>query len=120
MQVQRQRGSCGRCSGGATAAVPFHTQIYALVGAAGVRLVVGTLAQVLTKGPLLMFLLVCTDADHNLYIFKGNHYWLVSKRGNATEPQPLQTRWAGLPAGIDAATWSEADGKFYFFKGNET
>ncbi|XP_019355051.1 matrix metalloproteinase-28 isoform X2 [Alligator mississippiensis] len=60
---------------------------------------------------------ITVDADHNLYIFKGNHYWLVSKRGNATEPQPLQTRWAGLPAGIDAATWSEADGKFYFFKG---
>uniref|UniRef100_A0A8C8VK91 Peptidase metallopeptidase domain-containing protein n=1 Tax=Pelusios castaneus TaxID=367368 RepID=A0A8C8VK91_9SAUR len=57
------------------------------------------------------------DTEHNLYIFKGNHFWVVVKGGNATEPQLLQTRWAELPAGIDAAAVSEADGKFYFFKG---
>ncbi|XP_065429045.1 matrix metalloproteinase-28 isoform X2 [Chrysemys picta bellii] len=60
---------------------------------------------------------ITIDADHNLYIFKGHHYWVVTKGDNATDPQLLQTRWAELPAGIDAAAVSEADGKFYFFKG---
>uniref|UniRef100_A0A663MKA5 Matrix metallopeptidase 28 n=1 Tax=Athene cunicularia TaxID=194338 RepID=A0A663MKA5_ATHCN len=58
-----------------------------------------------------------TDADHNLYIFKGSHYWVVPASGNASDPQPLQTRWPGLPAGIDACAWSQLSGKFYFFKG---
>jgi len=57
------------------------------------------------------------DADHNLYIFKGSHYWEVRASGNASDPQPLQTRWPGLPAGIDACAWSQLSGKFYFFKG---
>ncbi|XP_010181721.1 PREDICTED: matrix metalloproteinase-28, partial [Mesitornis unicolor] len=34
------------------------------------------------------------DADHNLYIFKGSHFWVVAASGNASDP-----------------------GKFYFFKG---
>lgn len=58
-----------------------------------------------------------TDADHNLYIFKGSHYWVVPASGNASDPRPLQTRWPGLPAGIDACAWSQRSGKFYFFKG---
>ncbi|XP_030328255.1 matrix metalloproteinase-28 isoform X2 [Strigops habroptila] len=57
------------------------------------------------------------DADHNIYIFKGNHYWMVPVNGNTSDPQPLQTRWPGLPAGIDASAWSQHSGKFYFFKG---
>uniref|UniRef100_A0A8B9GFI1 Matrix metallopeptidase 28 n=1 Tax=Amazona collaria TaxID=241587 RepID=A0A8B9GFI1_9PSIT len=58
------------------------------------------------------------DADHNIYIFKGNHYWMVPVHGNTSDPQPLQTRWPGLPAdGIDASAWSQSSGKFYFFKG---
>ncbi|XP_067165774.1 matrix metalloproteinase-28 isoform X2 [Apteryx mantelli] len=57
------------------------------------------------------------DVDHNLYVFKGSHYWLVSVSGNASDPQPLHTRWPGLPSGIDAAAWSELSGRFYFFKG---
>ncbi|XP_074870231.1 matrix metalloproteinase-28 [Carettochelys insculpta] len=61
---------------------------------------------------------ITIDADHNLYVFKGHHYWVVEKGGKATEPQLLQTRWAELPAGIDAAAMSEAGGKFYFFKGS--
>ncbi|XP_064892539.1 matrix metalloproteinase-28 isoform X3 [Columba livia] len=57
------------------------------------------------------------DADHNLYIFKGSHYWVVTASGNASNPQPLQPRWPGLPPSIDACTWSQLSGKFYFFKG---
>ncbi|XP_064379439.1 matrix metalloproteinase-28 isoform X2 [Dromaius novaehollandiae] len=60
---------------------------------------------------------ITADVDHNLYIFKGSHYWLVSVSGNASDPQPLHTRWPGLPSGIDAAAWSELSGRFYFFKG---
>uniref|UniRef100_A0A8D0GND0 Matrix metallopeptidase 28 n=1 Tax=Sphenodon punctatus TaxID=8508 RepID=A0A8D0GND0_SPHPU len=52
-----------------------------------------------------------------LYIFKGSHFWVVSRGGNTTGPQPLQAKWPRLPAAIDAVTLSEADGKFYFFKG---
>ncbi|NXS14978.1 MMP28 protein, partial [Neodrepanis coruscans] len=60
---------------------------------------------------------VTADGDHNLYIFKGSHYWVVSATGNASDPQPLEMRWPGLPVGIDACTWSRLSGKFYFFKG---
>ncbi|XP_058710688.1 matrix metalloproteinase-28 isoform X1 [Poecile atricapillus] len=60
---------------------------------------------------------ITADGDHNLYIFKGSHYWVVSASGNASEPRPLQPRWPGLPASIDACTWSQLTGKFYFFKG---
>ncbi|XP_051492041.1 matrix metalloproteinase-28 [Apus apus] len=60
---------------------------------------------------------ITADADHNLYIFKGSHYWLVLASGNASDPRPLQTRWPGLPAGIDACAWSRLSHKFYFFKG---
>uniref|UniRef100_A0A8C3UAY0 Matrix metallopeptidase 28 n=1 Tax=Catharus ustulatus TaxID=91951 RepID=A0A8C3UAY0_CATUS len=36
-------------------------------------------------------------------LFSGmDHYWVVSASGNASDPQPLQPRWPGLPAGIDA------------------
>ncbi|NXU12826.1 MMP28 protein, partial [Pardalotus punctatus] len=60
---------------------------------------------------------ITADGDHNLYIFKGSHYWVVSASGNASDPRPLQTRWPGLPASIDACAWSQLSGKFYFFKG---
>ncbi|NXG06398.1 MMP28 protein, partial [Sakesphorus luctuosus] len=60
---------------------------------------------------------ITADADHNLYIFKGSHYWVVSASGNASDPRPLETHWPGLPAGIDACAWSPLSGKFYFFKG---
>ncbi|NXR97021.1 MMP28 protein, partial [Hypocryptadius cinnamomeus] len=60
---------------------------------------------------------ITADGDHNLYIFKGSHYWVVSASGNASDPRPLQPRWPGLPAGIDACAWSQLTGKFYFFKG---
>lgn len=57
------------------------------------------------------------DSDHNLYIFKGSRFWVVSASGNASEPRPLQARWPGLPAGIDACAWSRLSGKLFFFKG---
>nr|XP_028564210.1 matrix metalloproteinase-28 isoform X4 [Podarcis muralis] len=57
------------------------------------------------------------DLEDNLYIFKGGHYWIVSKGGNATGPDLLRAMWPGLPSTIDAAAFSEEDGKFYFFKG---
>ncbi|XP_010002128.1 PREDICTED: matrix metalloproteinase-28 [Chaetura pelagica] len=60
---------------------------------------------------------ITADADHNLYIFKGGHYWQVLASGNASDPRPLQPRWPGLPAGIDACAWSQLSHKFYFFKG---
>ncbi|XP_056362719.1 matrix metalloproteinase-28 isoform X3 [Oenanthe melanoleuca] len=60
---------------------------------------------------------ITADGDHNLYIFKGSHYWVVSASGNASDPRPLQPRWPGLPPSIDACAWSQLSGKFYFFKG---
>ncbi|XP_034995981.1 matrix metalloproteinase-28 [Zootoca vivipara] len=60
---------------------------------------------------------ITMDLEDNLYIFKGGHYWIVSKGGNATGPVLLRAMWPGLPSTIDAATFSEEDGKFYFFKG---
>ncbi|XP_054022543.1 matrix metalloproteinase-28 [Dryobates pubescens] len=60
---------------------------------------------------------ITADADHTLYIFKGSHFWVVPASGNASDPQPLQSRWPGLPAGIDASACSPLSGKFYFFKG---
>ncbi|XP_028564210.2 matrix metalloproteinase-28 isoform X3 [Podarcis muralis] len=57
------------------------------------------------------------DLEDNLYIFKGGHYWIVSKGGNTTGPGLLRAMWPGLPSTIDAAAFSEEDGKFYFFKG---
>ncbi|NXQ11789.1 MMP28 protein, partial [Peucedramus taeniatus] len=60
---------------------------------------------------------ITADGDHNLYIFKGSHYWVVSASGNTSDPRPLQPRWPGLPASIDACAWSQLTGKFYFFKG---
>ncbi|XP_010074205.1 PREDICTED: matrix metalloproteinase-28, partial [Pterocles gutturalis] len=60
---------------------------------------------------------ITAAADHTLYIFRASHYWLVPAGGNASDPQPLQTRWPGLPTGIDACAWSQLSGKFYFFKG---
>ncbi|KAM8797314.1 matrix metalloproteinase-28 [Eudromia elegans] len=60
---------------------------------------------------------ITADADHNLYVFKGSHYWLVPESGNASAPQPLRARWPGLPSAVDAAAWSPLSRKFYFFKG---
>uniref|UniRef100_A0A8C0HKS3 Matrix metallopeptidase 28 n=1 Tax=Buteo japonicus TaxID=224669 RepID=A0A8C0HKS3_9AVES len=51
------------------------------------------------------------------YAQGARHYWVVPTSGNASDPRPLQTRWPGLPAGIDACAWSQLSGKFYFFKG---
>ncbi|XP_069471024.1 matrix metalloproteinase-28 [Ambystoma mexicanum] len=60
---------------------------------------------------------ITVDVSQNVYIFKGHHYWTVSKDGSVTKPQQLQKKWFGLPALIEAAAVSEIDGKFYFFKG---
>mgnify|MGYP001861299141 CR=1 FL=1 len=57
------------------------------------------------------------DTEHNLYVFKGSHFWVVSASGNASQPQPLHMRWPGLPAGIDACAYSPFSHSFYFFKG---
>lgn len=59
----------------------------------------------------------CADLEDSLYIFKGSHYWTLSKGGNSTGPLPLQTKWPELPSTLDAAAFSEEDGKFHFFKG---
>ncbi|XP_077167930.1 matrix metalloproteinase-28 isoform X2 [Paroedura picta] len=60
---------------------------------------------------------ITIDLEGNVYIFKGSYFWTVSKAGNTTGPQLLRTKWPGLPSTIDAAAFSEHDGKFYFFKG---
>ncbi|XP_063002483.1 matrix metalloproteinase-28 [Elgaria multicarinata webbii] len=60
---------------------------------------------------------ITIDLKDNLYIFKGGYYWIVSKGGKATGPRPLQELWPRLPSTLDAAAFSEEDGKFYFFKG---
>ncbi|XP_068946048.1 matrix metalloproteinase-28 isoform X1 [Petaurus breviceps papuanus] len=59
---------------------------------------------------------ITADKDHRVYIFKGNSFWEVGADGNASEPQLLQEKWAGLPPHIEAAAVSQDDGDFYFFK----
>ncbi|XP_043919205.1 matrix metalloproteinase-28 [Protopterus annectens] len=61
---------------------------------------------------------ITMDLQHNVYIFKGSHYWNVSKEGYSKGPYLLQKSWPELPSTIEAAGVSEADGKFYFFKGS--
>ncbi|XP_053517296.1 matrix metalloproteinase-28 isoform X2 [Artibeus jamaicensis] len=58
------------------------------------------------------------DEQQRLYIFQGSHFWVVAADGNASEPHPLQERWAGLPPNIEAAAVSLESGDFYFFKGS--
>ncbi|XP_061461114.1 matrix metalloproteinase-28 [Rhineura floridana] len=60
---------------------------------------------------------ITTDLEGNLYILKGGYYWIASKGVNPTGPHLLRAMWPGLPSAIDAAAFSEEDGKFYFFKG---
>lgn len=57
--------------------------------------------------------------DGSSYVFKGDHYWLLTSDGLAKGyPRKITTDWDGLPGSIDAAlTW--ADGKTFFFKGNK-
>ncbi|XP_069082838.1 matrix metalloproteinase-28 isoform X2 [Pleurodeles waltl] len=57
------------------------------------------------------------DTTRNVYVFKGHHYWTVSRDGVVNKPQLLQKKWLGLPSVVDAAAVSETNGKFYFFKG---
>ncbi|XP_069828808.1 matrix metalloproteinase-28 isoform X2 [Dendropsophus ebraccatus] len=64
-----------------------------------------------------MFDAITWDLKQTLYIFKGGNYWTISPSGNVSEPQFSQQRWKKLPAFIEAAAVSGADGKFYFFKG---
>ncbi|XP_042298358.1 matrix metalloproteinase-28 [Sceloporus undulatus] len=60
---------------------------------------------------------ITTDPKGNVLVFKGGHYWTVSKGGESSGPQLLQAGWPGLTSTIDAAAFSEEDGKLYFFKG---
>ncbi|XP_072834341.2 matrix metalloproteinase-28 isoform X1 [Pogona vitticeps] len=60
---------------------------------------------------------ITTDLADNLYIFKGDYYWIISKGVKNNGPHPLRATWPGLPSTIDAAAFSEEDGKFYFFRG---
>ncbi|XP_072501008.1 matrix metalloproteinase-28 isoform X2 [Notamacropus eugenii] len=72
-----------------------------------------------TRGPYYChssFDTITADKDHRVYIFKGNSFWEVGADGNASEPQLLQEKWAGLPPHIEAAAVSLNDGDFYFFK----
>lgn len=57
--------------------------------------------------------------DGNSYVFKGDHYWLLTNESLARGyPRPIAADWDGLPGHLDAAlTW--ADGKTFFFKGNK-
>jgi matrix metalloproteinase-14 (membrane-inserted) len=57
--------------------------------------------------------------DGNSYVFKGDHYWLLTNEGLARGyPRRIADDWDGLPSHLDAAlTW--ADGKTFFFKGNK-
>ncbi|XP_068121465.1 matrix metalloproteinase-28 [Hyperolius riggenbachi] len=66
-----------------------------------------------------LFDAVTWDLKETLYIFKGQHYWMVTLDGNVSEPQLTQQRWKGLPPFIEAAVVSGSDGKFYFFKGGK-
>ncbi|XP_069082837.1 matrix metalloproteinase-28 isoform X1 [Pleurodeles waltl] len=60
---------------------------------------------------------ITVDTTRNVYVFKGHHYWTVSRDGVVNKPQLLQKKWLGLPSVVDAAAVSETNGKFYFFKG---
>ncbi|KAJ7309009.1 hypothetical protein JRQ81_008294 [Phrynocephalus forsythii] len=60
---------------------------------------------------------ITQDLENNIYVFRDGHYWLVSQGGKRSGPHLLQATWPGLPPTIDAAAFSEEDGKFYFFRG---
>ncbi|XP_062816559.1 matrix metalloproteinase-28 [Anolis carolinensis] len=60
---------------------------------------------------------IATDPEDNVVVFKGGHYWTVSEAGGSSGPHPIQVKWPGMTSNLDAATFSEEDGKFYFFKG---
>ncbi|XP_069082839.1 matrix metalloproteinase-28 isoform X3 [Pleurodeles waltl] len=62
---------------------------------------------------------ITVDTTRNVYVFKGHHYWTVSRDGVVNKPQLLQKKWLGLPSVVDAAAVSETNGKFYFFKGRD-
>nr|XP_060624349.1 matrix metalloproteinase-28 [Anolis sagrei ordinatus] len=60
---------------------------------------------------------ITTDPEDNIVVFKGGHYWTVSKAGVSSGPHPIQAKWPGMASSLDAAAFSEEDGKYYFFKG---
>uniref|UniRef100_H3BGG9 Matrix metallopeptidase 28 n=1 Tax=Latimeria chalumnae TaxID=7897 RepID=H3BGG9_LATCH len=64
-----------------------------------------------------LFDAIMMDLNQIVYIFKGIHYWTVLKDANVTGPHLIQKSWARLPATIEAAAVSPANGKTYFFRG---
>jgi hypothetical protein len=66
----------------------------------------------------------CRETNGRLYFFKGNQFVrLTGAKMDSGYPRTIASGWSGLPAhfkdGIDAALWRKANGKIYFFKGNE-
>jgi hypothetical protein len=66
-------------------------------------------------------------ANNKIYYFKGNQYIRIDPNNgwqvDANYPKPIAGNWPGFPAnfadGVDAALWSEANNRIYFFKGNQ-
>jgi hemopexin len=66
-------------------------------------------------------------ANNKIYYFKGSEYIRVNPNNgwqvDAGYPKNIAGNWSGFPAsfagGVDAALWSEANNRIYFFKGNQ-
>lgn len=59
------------------------------------------------------------SADGDTYVFKGQHYWKLTRESIASGyPKLISKSWPGLPGNIDAA-FTYRNGKTYFFKGSQ-
>lgn len=59
------------------------------------------------------------SADGDTYVFKGDHYWKLTRESIASGyPKLISKSWIGLPGNIDAA-FTYRNGKTYFFKGTQ-
>ena len=56
--------------------------------------------------------------DGKTYVFRGDRYWRISYGYKADEgyPQPIESKWHGLPSNIDVALLWGYNWKTYFFK----
>ncbi|KFQ34693.1 Matrix metalloproteinase-28, partial [Mesitornis unicolor] len=58
------------------------------------------------------------DADHNLYIFKGSHFWVVAASGNATLPHLLVLVLVPIGVGSDPFPCPSPGGRCWCYAGS--
>ncbi|XP_022104778.1 matrix metalloproteinase-19-like isoform X2 [Acanthaster planci] len=65
---------------------------------------------------------VTTTQDRSTYIFEGSNVWKFesgASRISSGFPKTIASTFAGLPNDIDTAVYYPANGRTYFFKGNQ-